>query len=101
MEDLKGWNAWMDRLAAAAKMPVKTWDDFLEAMAKRHAFFAKAGCAISDYGVTEIFAAPYTEAELRRIFRKARGGRALAPEEALKFKSAWLYEGLAADVKAG
>ena len=101
VEDLKAWNDWMDRLAKAAKMPVKTWDDFLEAMAKRHAFFAKCGCVISDYGVTEIFAEPYTEAEVRRIFKKARGGKALAPEEALKLKSAWLYEGLAADAKAG
>ena len=101
VEDLKAWNGWMDRLSKVAKMPVKTWDDFLEAMAKRHAFFAKCGCVISDYGVTEIFAEPYTEAEVRRIFKKARGGKALAPEEALKLKSAWLYEGLAADAKAG
>ena len=101
VENVKAWNEWMDRLAKAAKMPVKTWDDFLEAMAKRHAFFAKAGCVISDYGVTEIFAAPYTEAEVRRVFKKARGGKALTPEEALKLKSAWLYEGLAADAKAG
>ena len=101
VENVKAWNEWMDRLAKAAKMPVKTWDDFLEAMAKRHAFFAKAGCVISDYGVTEIFAEPYTEADVRRIFKKARGGKALTPEEALKLKSAWLYEGLAADAKAG
>ena len=92
VENLKAWNAWMDKLAAAAKMPVKTWDDFLSAMAKRHAFFAKAGCVVSDYGVTEIFAAPYTEADCRRIFKKARSGKALTPEEALKLKSAWLYE---------
>ncbi len=96
----KVWNAWMDRLAAAAKMPVKTYDDFLAAMAKRHQFFAKAGCVVSDYGITEIFAAPYTEAEVARIFRKARAGRAVTPEEAVKFKSAWLFEGLKADAKS-
>lgn len=69
-------------------------------MAKRHAFFAKAGCVISDYGITEIFAAPYTEGEVAKIFKKARAGRAVTPAEALKFKSAWLYEGLKADAKA-
>ena len=57
----KVWNDWMDRLGAAAKMSVKTYDDFLAAMAKRHAFFEKAGCLISDYGITEVFATPYTE----------------------------------------
>ena len=100
IEDAKAWNAWMDKLAAAAKTPVKSWDDFLSAMAVRHAFFAKAGCVVSDYGITEVFAAPYTEAEVRRIFKKARSGKTVTPEEALKFKSAWLYEGLKADAAA-
>ena len=101
VENVQVWNAWMDALAAAAQMPVKTWDDFLDAMARRHAFFAKAGCVVSDYGITEVFAAPYTETEIARIFRKLRAGKAATPEEALKFKSAWLYEGLKADAKAG
>ena len=100
IEDAKGWNAWMDALSAVAKQPVKTWDDFFDAMAKRHEFFAKAGCVVSDYGITEVFAAPYTEADVRRIFKKARSGKAVTAEEALKFKSAWLYEGLKADAAA-
>ncbi len=100
IEDAKAWNAWMDKLAAAAKTPVKSWDDFLSAMDVRHAFFAKAGCVVSDYGITEVFAAPYTEAEVCRIFKKARSGKAVTPEESLKFKSAWLYEGLKADAAA-
>lgn len=100
IDSLTAWNGWMDKLAKAAKMPVKTWDDFLGAMAKRHQFFEKAGCVLSDYGITEVFAAPYTEAEVAKIFKKARTGRAVTAEEALKFKSAWLFEGLKADAKA-
>ena len=100
IENAKAWNKWMDALSAAAKTPVRTIDDFREAMAKRHAFFAKAGCAVSDYGITEVFAEPYTEAEVARIFKKARSGKAVTPEEARKFKSAWLFEGLRADRKA-
>ena len=76
----KVWNDWMDRLGAAAKMSVKTYDDFLAAMAKRHAFFEKAGCLISDYGITEVFATPYTEKEIATIFKKARAGRQGAEE---------------------
>ena len=100
IDNVKAWNGWMDKLAKAAKTPVKTYEDFLGAMAKRHAFFEKAGCVVSDYGITEVFAAPYTEAEIAKIFKKARAGRAVTPEEALKFKSAWLYEGLKADKKS-
>ena len=100
IEDGPAWNAWMDRLADASGAPVKTWDDFLDAMDRRHAFFESRGCVISDYGITEIFAAPYTTAEIKAIFRKVREGGAATPAEALKFKSAWLYEGLRADARA-
>lgn len=96
----KAWNEWMDRLSAATGTSVETMDGFREAMQKRHDFFAAAGCVVSDYGITEIFAEPYTEAELQAIFRKVRGGAAPTPEEARKFKSAWLYEGLKADAKS-
>ncbi|MBQ4440291.1 MAG: glucuronate isomerase [Kiritimatiellae bacterium] len=100
IEALKPWNAWMDALGKAAKMDVKTYDDFLAAMKKRHEFFAKNGCVVSDYGITEIFAAPYTDKEVAAIFKKARAGKAVTPDEALKFKSAWLFEGLKADCEA-
>ena len=56
--------------------------------------------AVSDYGITEVFATPYTEKEIATIFKKARAGRQVTEEEALKFKSAWLYEGLKADAAA-
>ena len=100
IDEPAAWNAWMDRLAAAAGTPVRTWDDFLDAVDKRHAFFESRGCVVSDYGITEIFAAPYTTGEIKAIFRKVREGGVATPAEAYKFKSAWLYEGLCADARA-
>ena len=102
VENPEAWNRWMDALSSAAGASVETWDGFLEAMEKRRSFFSGAGCRLSDYGIDEIYSAPYTEGEIKRIFRKLRS-RKSAPtaEEALKFKSAWLYEGLKGDAKAG
>ena len=100
IDEPAAWNAWMDRLAAAAGAPVRTWDDFLDAMDKRHAFFESRGCVVSDYGITEIFAAPYTTGEVKAIFKKVREGGVATPAEAYTFKSAWLYEGLCADARA-
>ena len=100
IEDGAAWNAWMDKLGGTAKMSIKTMDDFRAALAKRHAFFAKNGCVISDYGIAELYFVPYTEAELARIFKKARQGGKVSLEEQAKFKSAWLYEGLKADAEA-
>ena len=67
------WNDWMDRLSAAAGMPVKTWDDFLDAMDKRHAFFESRGCVNSDNGVTERRRTPRARCG-RRSGRSARAG---------------------------
>ena len=102
INDTLTWNAWIDKLSAAAEMPVNTWDDFLDAMDKRHAFFEANGCVLSDYGLTDIPAEPYTTEEIRAIFKKARTkkGVALTANEVQKFRSAWLYEGLAADARA-
>ena len=101
VENISAWNAWMDKLSEASGMPVNTWDDFLDAMDNRHAYFENAGCVISDYGVTEIFAADWSLKSVRAIFKKARVQREeLTPDEALQFKSAWLYEGLKADANA-
>ncbi len=101
VENLEAWNGWIDRLSAASGIEIGTIDDFRRAMKKRHDFFAANGCVVSDYGITEIFAAPYTETELKSIFKKARAGKtALTPAEALKFKSAWLFEGLRMDAES-
>ena len=102
IDDPVAWNAWMDRLETAAGMSVRTWDDFLEALEKRRAAFSAAGCRLSDYGVGEIPCVPYEEGDIRRIFRAARSTRqAPLPAETLQFQSAWLFEGLAADARAG
>ena len=81
------WNAWVDRLAVAADADIATFDDFLAALRRRHAFFAERGCKISDYGLNAVLAEPCTDAELRAIFAKARGGAAVTPEEEAKFRS--------------
>ena len=91
----------MDALADAAGFPVEDWDAFLHAMDTRHRYFAAQGCVLSDYGTTEIFADPYTRDEICRIFSKARLRQPLDESEIRRFKSAWLYEGLAADARAG
>ncbi|MDD2456573.1 MAG: glucuronate isomerase, partial [Kiritimatiellae bacterium] len=94
------WNAWLDRLETAAGMPVKSWDDLLAALQKRHDFFALAGCRLSDYGVETVYAAPYTEAEVRSAFSRARGGAAVTPQETEIFRSAFLFESMAMDARA-
>ena len=69
---------------------VCTTDDPVEALRKRHEFFAAQGCKLSDHGIEEFYAEDYTDAEIRAIFNKVYGDTPLTHEEILKFKSAML-----------
>jgi glucuronate isomerase len=93
------WNEWVDRLSVAAKSPVKTFDDLMNALQKRHAFFAKIGCKLSDYGIEAVYAETYTEAEIRTIFSKVRDGGTASAEEVLKFRSAILFNCMKMDAE--
>ena len=81
------WNAWVDRLAAAADRDIATFADFLEALRLRHAFFAENGCRLSDYGIDTVPDLPVpTDAEMAAAFAKARAGKAVGPDEANSFR---------------
>ncbi|MEI6210048.1 MAG: glucuronate isomerase [bacterium] len=86
------WNAWLDRLAVAAKQDVRTLDDLLQALQKRHDFFASLGCRLSDYGLETLYAEPYTDAQVRQVFARVRGGGTATPDEVAQFRSALLFE---------
>ncbi len=101
IERTEFWNAWLDRLAASANMEVKSWDDLLVALQKQHDFFAMQGCKLSDYGVDTIYAEPYLEAEVRKIFMRVRNGGEATPAEVAVFRSAFLYEALSMDARSG
>lgn len=101
LDDVVAWNAWVDRLAAAASMSVATLDDLRTALARRHAFFHSVGCRISDHGIERVLDAPYTEAELADIFIRARSLGVISPPDRDKFSSALLYELALMDHAAG
>ena len=86
------YNAYLDRLGAAADVDIKDYSSFMDALNQRHDFFHAAGCRLSDHGIETAYAAEYRPAEIESIFAKVRGGAELAPDEIEKFKSAMLYE---------
>ncbi|HUS01864.1 MAG TPA: glucuronate isomerase, partial [Chitinophagaceae bacterium] len=67
------------------------FESFLDALKKRHDFFATMGCTVSDHGLEHMYAEDYTDAEVVAAFYKIRGGRELNPDERNKFKSAMLH----------
>ncbi len=90
VEDPATYNAYLERLGTAADLEIRTWDDLLEALRRRHDHFAAHGCRISDHGIDTFYAEEYTEKEIREIFLKIRHGRELSIPEVRKFRTAFL-----------
>jgi glucuronate isomerase len=91
MDDAKAWNAWVDRLGAAANRDVASWEQFTEALDLRHAAFHEAGCRASDHGLEQLYAEPWSDAAVKRIFERARAGQSPERGNWLQFASALLH----------
>jgi glucuronate isomerase len=92
LHDVPAWNAWVDRLQAAAGVSIGDLRSFRVAMEKRHAFFHEVGCRSSDHGLDRMWAADCTEREGEAIFARARAGQAVGPDDVEKLRSLLLYE---------
>lgn len=79
------FNEWLDTLGETANSELKTLDDLLGALEKRHADFHAVGCRLSDHGLIHAFADFATEAEANAIFERARRGIAATREQRARF----------------
>jgi glucuronate isomerase len=91
-DDPKSLNEYINKLEVINNSPIDNYSDYLEALKKRHNYFAENGCSVSDHGLEQIYAEDYTNDEIANIFTKIRKGESLQAVESLKFKSAMLYE---------
>ncbi|MDP4284330.1 MAG: glucuronate isomerase [Bacteroidota bacterium] len=91
VDDVAEFNAYVKKVETVSGVAVTSYTSYLEALKKRHDFFASMGCSVSDHGLEYIYAEDFTDEEISAIFNKIRNGRELLPSENLKFKSALLY----------
>lgn len=92
VDDASAFNDYVAKLEGAANTSIGNYTEYLEALKKRHDFFASAGCSVSDHGLEQVYAEEYTDAEINKIFDRVRAGNGLSVEERLKFRSAMLYQ---------
>lgn len=88
-------------LSKSAGVRIRTFADFMEALRRRHEFFNRAGCRLSDHGLETMYAESYSEREVNTIFRKVLGKKRLNPIESAKLKSAMLHEMAVEDWEKG
>lgn len=84
------FEVYIKKLEVASNTHITFFKDFIDALKKRHDFFATMGCSVSDHGLEQIYAEDYTEHEVHSIFDKIYGGHNLTLEEQNKFRSAML-----------
>jgi glucuronate isomerase len=91
VEDPAAFNAYMDKLGAAAGKDINSYQALLDALRSRHDYFHAMGGRLSDHGISTFYAAPVTAAGLESIFSKLRIGNTVSQLEAAQFKAATLH----------
>ena len=101
IEDPKAYKAYLEQLGAAAGMEIDSYADLLEALKKRHDFFASMGCKLSDHGLETFYAEDYKALEIEAIFKLVLLGKRPSETELNKFRSAFLHDMAVMDAEAG
>jgi glucuronate isomerase len=87
VSDPGAFNPWLERLGTAARVPIRSFDDFLGALKTRHDDFHAIGCRLSDHGLETALSEPCTHEQAASTFRAARNGHAAPPDDAARFGS--------------
>lgn len=92
VEDATAYNAYLDRLGEAADVDISSYDSLMEALQKRHDYFAENGCRLADHGVGKFPFMPCTAEKAHNLFAKVRGGNTLSGDEAEMLKTSILLD---------
>ncbi|MBR5905148.1 MAG: glucuronate isomerase [Bacteroidales bacterium] len=101
IEDPASYKAYLRQLGEAADKEIDSYADLIEALKKRHDFFASMGCKLSDHGLETFYAADYKEIEIEAIFKLVLLGKRPNENELNKFRSAFLHDMAVMDAEAG
>ncbi|MBD1382535.1 glucuronate isomerase [Metabacillus arenae] len=83
----QGFLQWVEKLGAAANLPVNNYEGFLMALSSRVEFFHSHGGRVSDHAIDTMMFAEATKEEASEIFSKALNGEKVTLEEEKKYKS--------------
>ncbi len=92
VDNIASYNHYLDQLAEVADHPINHFMDLLEALMKRHDFFASMGCRLSDHGLESFYYEEYEHHEIEDIFSRIRSKQEVSESEKTKFRTAMLVE---------
>lgn len=92
---------YMRQLSEVSGVEVDSYQHLMDALQKRHDFFANNGCKLSDHGIEEFYDDEYTDSQIETIFSKALRGLKLSDVEIRQYKHAFLKDCAVMDYEAG
>ena len=92
LDDPSSYNAYLDKLGAAAGMEITSFGSLVGALRNRRDFFQQQGCCASDHGLAHAYAEEFTSQEIDAAFARIRGGKSLDFDAGNKLRSALLLE---------
>ncbi len=101
IENSRAYVEYIAKLGEAADMEINSYTDLIEALKKRHDFFAANGCMLSDHGLETFHATDYKKNEIEAIFKLVLMGRKPSETELEKFRSAFLHDMAVMDAESG
>ena len=93
--------AYLKRLGKAADTDIKDYRSLIDALQKRHDFFAQQGCSLSDHGISRFPWMPCSDTQADAILQKALSGKQVSAEESEQFNTALLLEQARMDARSG
>lgn len=92
IEQGKSFIAYIEKLGEVSDIQISSYQNLIEALKKRHAFFHSQGCRLSDHGLETVYVENFNEKEIETIFSHALSVATLDQSSILKFKSAILLD---------
>ena len=83
----EGFNQWQKRLSEVGGQTIGCYEDFMQALLKRIAYFHSLGCRVSDLALETIAYDDFSEQEIKDIFNIKLNGGLLDRESVNKYKS--------------
>ncbi len=96
-----GFADYVRKLEQVSGVTIGRFADMVDALKKRHDFFAASGCKLSDHGIEEFYDEEYTDSQIETIFEKAMRGQQLPAHEVRQYKNCFLTLMAEMDADAG
>ncbi len=90
VSDPSRFNRYIAQLAETSGKNISSQQKLVEALRKRHDYFAEHGCKLSDHGIEEFYDEDYDDADIDSIFNQLRNGHAIDAQQVRQYRTAML-----------